>query len=150
MQLLPCAGWRCRAIIPIPFNSEGSENVNWEDAVRKEEKTPLCFLRRFLDVNDRLSNMRGKLARKGIGYISLSLCARVSQGQTKCCRELHLYIEDGKLCCTGFLRLQNATIFPKNVCNPCTHSIYSSTRSIFNEKIGDWIRSKFRPSVSGY
>ena len=25
------------------------------------------------------------------------------------------YIEDGKLCCTGFLRVQNATIFPKNI-----------------------------------
>jgi hypothetical protein len=36
-------------------------------------------------------------------------------GQTKCCRELHLYVENGKLCCTGFLRIQNATIFPKNV-----------------------------------
>ena len=36
-------------------------------------------------------------------------------GQTKCCRELHLYIEGGKLCCTGFLRVQNATIFPKNI-----------------------------------
>ena len=35
-----------RAIIPIPFNSAGSETVNWHDA-----------------------------------------------GQTKCCRELHLYIE---------------------------------------------------------
>ena len=57
-----------RAIIPIPFNSEGSENVDWHDA-----------------------------------------------GQTKCCRELHLYIEGGALCCTGFLRVQNATIFPKNV-----------------------------------
>lgn len=57
-----------RAIIPIPFNAEGSETVNWEDA-----------------------------------------------GQTKCCRELHLYIEGGKLSCTGFLRVQNATIFPKNV-----------------------------------
>ena len=57
-----------RAIIPIPFATEGSINVNWEDA-----------------------------------------------GQTKCCRELHLYIEDGKLCCTGYLRMQNASIFPKNI-----------------------------------
>jgi len=57
-----------RAIVPIPFNGEGSENVDWRDA-----------------------------------------------GQTKCCRELHLYIESGRLCCTGFLRVQNATIFPKNV-----------------------------------
>jgi thymidylate synthase len=57
-----------RAIIPIPFNSEGSANVDWNDA-----------------------------------------------GQTKCCRELHLYIEGEKLCCTGFLRVQNATIFPKNI-----------------------------------
>lgn len=36
-------------------------------------------------------------------------------GQTKCCRELHLYIEDSKLKCTGFLRMQNASIFPKNI-----------------------------------
>jgi len=36
-------------------------------------------------------------------------------GQTKCCRELHLYIEDGKLKATGFLRMQNASIFPKNI-----------------------------------
>lgn len=38
-----------------------------------------------------------------------------NQGQTKCCRELHMYIEDGKLKCTGILRMQNASIFPKNI-----------------------------------
>jgi CspA family cold shock protein len=37
------------------------------------------------------------------------------QGQTKCCRELHFYIENNKLCCTGILRMQNASIFPKNI-----------------------------------
>ena len=37
------------------------------------------------------------------------------QGQTKCCRELYLYIEEGKLSCTGVLRVQNASIFPKNI-----------------------------------
>merc|ERR1712228_365853 len=43
-------------------------------------------------------------------------CLRTeNQGQTKCCRELHLYIEDGKLKCTGILRMQNASIFPKNI-----------------------------------
>merc|ERR1719213_386092 len=57
-----------RAVIPIPFASEGSKTVDWKD-----------------------------------------------QGQTKCCRELHLYIEDGKLKCTGILRMQNASIFPKNI-----------------------------------
>ena len=36
-------------------------------------------------------------------------------GQNKCCRELHLYLEDGMLKCTGILRMQNATIFPKNI-----------------------------------
>ena len=35
--------------------------------------------------------------------------------QTKCCRELYLYIEGGKLCCTAVLRMQNASIFPKNI-----------------------------------
>mmetsp|Transcript_118932 Transcript_118932/g.205623 ORF Transcript_118932/g.205623 Transcript_118932/m.205623 type:complete len:142 (+) Transcript_118932:1-426(+) len=57
-----------RAIIPIPFSSEGSKVVDWKN-----------------------------------------------QGQTKCCRELHLYIEEGKLKCTGILRMQNASIFPKNI-----------------------------------
>lgn len=38
-----------------------------------------------------------------------------NQGQTKCCRELHLYLEGGKLKCTGILRMQNASIFPKNI-----------------------------------
>ena len=57
-----------RAIIPIPFNSEGSETVDWKD-----------------------------------------------QGQNKCCRELHLYLEDGKLKCTGLVRMQNANIFVKNI-----------------------------------
>eukprot|EP00967_Tisochrysis_lutea_P142299 scaffold262652_cov33-Tisochrysis_lutea.AAC.2 len=57
-----------RAIIPIPFNSEGSEKVNWRN-----------------------------------------------QGQTKCCRELHLYLEDGLLKCTGIVRMQNANIFVKNI-----------------------------------
>lgn len=37
------------------------------------------------------------------------------QGQTKCCRELHFYCEGGKLKCTGIMRMQNASIFPKNI-----------------------------------
>ena len=37
------------------------------------------------------------------------------QGQTKCCRELYLYVEEGRLSCTGVLRVQNASIFPKNI-----------------------------------
>lgn len=37
------------------------------------------------------------------------------QGQNKCCRELHFYFEDGKLKCTGILRMQNASIMPKNI-----------------------------------
>jgi thymidylate synthase len=57
-----------RAVIPIPFNSEGSETVDW-----------------------------------------------TNQGQTKCCRELHFYLEDGKLKCTGIVRMQNANIFVKNI-----------------------------------
>ena len=57
-----------RAIIPIPFNSEGSETVDWKN-----------------------------------------------QGQNKCCRELHFYIEDNKLKCTGIVRMQNANIFVKNI-----------------------------------
>jgi thymidylate synthase len=57
-----------RAIIPIPFATEGSETVNWND-----------------------------------------------QGQTKCCRELHFYLEDDKLKCTGIVRMQNANIFVKNI-----------------------------------
>jgi hypothetical protein len=36
-------------------------------------------------------------------------------GQTKCCRELYLYVEGGRLSCTGVLRVQNASIFPKNM-----------------------------------
>mmetsp|Transcript_43864 Transcript_43864/g.136568 ORF Transcript_43864/g.136568 Transcript_43864/m.136568 type:complete len:220 (+) Transcript_43864:83-742(+) len=57
-----------RAVIPIPFPSEGSKTVDW-----------------------------------------------TNQGQTKCCRELHLYLEGGVLKCTGILRMQNASIFPKNI-----------------------------------
>ena len=57
-----------RAVIPIPFSSEGSRTADWED-----------------------------------------------QGQNKCCRELHLYLEDGKLKCTGIVRMQNANIFVKNI-----------------------------------
>ena len=37
------------------------------------------------------------------------------QGMNKCCRELHLYLEDGKLKCTGLVRMQNANIFVKNI-----------------------------------
>lgn len=36
-------------------------------------------------------------------------------GQNKCCRELHFYLEDGKLKCTGIIRMQNANIFVKNI-----------------------------------
>jgi len=38
-----------------------------------------------------------------------------NQGMNKCCRELHLYLEDGKLKCTGIVRMQNANIFVKNI-----------------------------------
>ena len=37
------------------------------------------------------------------------------QGQNKCCRELHFYLEDNKLKCTGIVRMQNANIFVKNI-----------------------------------
>lgn len=57
-----------RAVIPIPFTTEGSATIDWRD-----------------------------------------------QGQNKCCRELHFYLEDGKLKCTGIVRMQNANIFVKNV-----------------------------------
>ncbi len=57
-----------RAVIPIPFNSEGSETADWRD-----------------------------------------------QGQNKCCRELHLYLEDNLLKCTAIVRMQNANIFVKNI-----------------------------------
>lgn len=57
-----------RAVIPIPFNSEGSQAADWKD-----------------------------------------------QGQNKCCRELHFYLEGGKLKCTGIVRMQNANIFVKNI-----------------------------------
>ena len=57
-----------RAVIPIPFTTEGSKAADWTD-----------------------------------------------QGQNKCCRELHLYLEDGKLKCTGIVRMQNANIFVKNI-----------------------------------
>jgi len=57
-----------RAVIPIPFNSEGSETANWKD-----------------------------------------------QGQNKCCRELHMYLEEDKLKCTGIVRMQNANIYVKNI-----------------------------------
>jgi thymidylate synthase len=68
-----------RAVIPIPFSTEGSETVDWKD-----------------------------------------------QGQNKCCRELHFYLEDVpdvgsvsgstvKLACTGIVRMQNANIFVKNI-----------------------------------
>ena len=38
-----------------------------------------------------------------------------NQGVNKCCRELHLYLEDGKLKCTAIVRMQNANIFVKNI-----------------------------------
>jgi thymidylate synthase len=57
-----------RAVIPIPFTTQGSATVDWQDA-----------------------------------------------GQNKCCRELHFYLEDNKLKCTGIVRMQNANIFVKNI-----------------------------------
>ena len=35
-----------------------------------------------------------------------------NQGMNKCCRELHLYLEDGKLKCTAIVRMQNANVRP--------------------------------------
>jgi len=36
-------------------------------------------------------------------------------GEAKCLRELHFYIEDGQLHCSGYMRAQAALIFPKNI-----------------------------------
>jgi thymidylate synthase len=33
----------------------------------------------------------------------------------KCLRELHFYLEGGRLCASGFMRAQAASIFPKNI-----------------------------------
>ena len=41
------------------------------------------------------------------------------RGQNKCCRELHFYLEDGKLKCTGIVRMQ--------VCMGCTVVCESSS-----------------------
>jgi len=57
-----------RAVIPIPYTTTGSAQIDWKD-----------------------------------------------QGQNKCCRELHFYLEDNKLKCTGIVRMQNANIFVKNI-----------------------------------
>mmetsp|Transcript_26482 Transcript_26482/g.56752 ORF Transcript_26482/g.56752 Transcript_26482/m.56752 type:complete len:222 (-) Transcript_26482:560-1225(-) len=57
-----------RAVIPIPYATQGSASIDWKD-----------------------------------------------QGQNKCCRELHFYLEDSKLKCTGIIRMQNANIFVKNI-----------------------------------
>lgn len=35
--------------------------------------------------------------------------------EQKCLRELHFYVEDGLLHCTGFMRAQASIIFPKNI-----------------------------------
>jgi len=78
-----------RAVIPIPFSTEGSINVDWTDAA-----------------------------------------------QTKCCRELHLYREDEKLNCTGILRMQNASIFPKNAHFFAT--LIAHVASEFDWKVGEY------------
>lgn len=57
-----------RAVIPIPFSTQGSATVDWK-----------------------------------------------VQGQNKCCRELHFYLEENQLKCTGIVRMQNANIFVKNI-----------------------------------
>lgn len=36
-------------------------------------------------------------------------------GQNECVRELHFYLEDGKLKVTGILRMQNASVMVKNI-----------------------------------
>jgi thymidylate synthase len=38
-----------------------------------------------------------------------------NDAEQKCLRELHFYIEDDLLFCTGFMRAQAAIIFPKNI-----------------------------------
>ena len=48
------------------------------------------------------------------------------QGQTKCCRELYLYVEEGKLSCTGVLRVQNASIFLPRTVNGTGHTGYGA------------------------
>eukprot|EP00924_Labyrinthula_sp_SR-Ha-C_P002412 snap_masked-scaffold_16-processed-gene-3.17-mRNA-1 protein AED:0.09 eAED:0.09 QI:0/0/0/1/1/1/2/0/244 len=75
-----------RAVITIPFSSEGSKFANYKD-----------------------------------------------QGQTKCLRELHFYIEDNKLKCTGIFRMQNANIFPKNI-----HFIANQIKKELNLEVGEY------------
>jgi thymidylate synthase len=70
------------------------------------------------NITDCLTRFPGsKRAVLAIPFTTLS-SADVSHEQTdeaKCLRELHFYVEDGKLCCTGFMRAQAASIFPKNI-----------------------------------
>lgn len=45
-----------------------------------------------------------------------SMCAdHTRDDQAKCLRELHFYVQDKKLHCSGFMRAQAASIFPKNI-----------------------------------
>lgn len=41
--------------------------------------------------------------------------AHSDDAAAKCLRELHFYLEDDRLCCTGIMRAQAASIFPKNI-----------------------------------
>jgi thymidylate synthase len=59
-----------------------------------------------------------------------------SDGDAKCLRELHFYLENDKLSCSGFMRAQAASIFPKNI-----HLIGTIMHQIaqrLNKKVGSY------------
>jgi thymidylate synthase len=59
-----------------------------------------------------------------------------SDGDAKCLRELHFYLENDRLCCSGFMRAQASAIFPKNI-----HFIGTVMHQIaarLNKKVGSY------------
>lgn len=94
-----------RAAICIPFSSEGSKSADW----RNQGQTK-CAMTSFL---------------AGTPDSKLVRC--------RCVRELHLYIEDGKLKCTGIMRMQVFIPYKTFTCvahRACVHFTLPSSRRV--------------------
>ena len=68
-------------------------------------------------VDNVISALRGfpRSKRAALTISNNPAAAHTSDDDAKCLRELVFYIDDGRLCATGFMRAQAASIFPKNI-----------------------------------
>jgi hypothetical protein len=103
-------GWAIDPEAEAQFQMEerGGAQGDYRDGMQEKIANAIDCLRTH--PNSKRAVIPIPFAREGSANVSWE-----DAGQTKCCRELYLYLHENRLCCTAVLRMQNASIFPKNI-----------------------------------